>query len=115
MRSPLLTVVVVALMPGLLVAGCLDQGTETTYRLAGTLSEDADDNDTADLRQRAEAYGAELYLLESFPLQYDIQPLSETGCQDLAEELEGLDYVTEVRSCQVMEATEDGSQPTSSG
>lgn len=115
MPSPLSAITVVALMPGLLVAGCLDQGTEPTYRLAGTLSEDADENDTADLRQRAEARGAELFLLESFPLQYDIQPLSEADCQALADELEGLDYVTEVRACQVIEATEDGDQPTSSG
>ncbi len=114
MRSPMLALVVVALLPGLLAAGCLDQGTETTYRLTGTLAEDADDNDTADLRQRAEARGAELFLLESFPLQYDIQPLSEADCQALADELEEFDYVTEVRSCQATQTAEDGDQPTSS-
>lgn len=115
MRSPMLALMLVALLPGLLVAGCLEQGTETTYRLAGTLSEEADDNDTADLRQRAQAHGAELFPLESFPLQYDIQPLSEADCQALADELEELDYVTEVRSCQATETTEDGDQPTNSG
>lgn len=115
MRSPPLTLLVVALLPGLLVAGCLDQGTETTYRLTGTLTEDADENDTADLRQRAQARGAELFLLESYPLQYNIQPLSEADCQALAEELGGLDYVQEVRACQVSQGAEDGDQPTSSG
>lgn len=115
MRSPSRAILASALVLGLLTAGCLDQGTETTYRLAGTLTEDADEDDTADLRDRAEARGADLFLLESFPLQYNIQPLTEEGCQALAEEIEALDYVAEVRGCQVFEPSGGGSQPTSAG
>lgn len=88
----------------LLLAGCAheDQAGPDDRYLAGTLTEDFDGGDREDLDRRATQRGGELSLMESFPQQFDIRPLTVSECDHLALELSQVDYVAEVGECRAL-------------
>lgn len=88
----------------LLLAGCSHEdraGPDSNY-LTGTVAEDFDEDDQADLRQRATQRGGELQIMERSPEQFDIRPLAVSECDNLALELSQVDYVAEVGECMAM-------------
>lgn len=100
MRSTMLGLALLAL----LLAGCSheDQGGPDSNYLTGTVTEDFDEDDQADLRQRATQRGGELQIMESSPPEFDIRPITASECDNLALELSQVDYVTQVGECNAM-------------
>ncbi len=100
MRFTMLGLVLLAL----LLAGCSHEdraGPDSNY-LTGTVTEDFDEDDQADLRQRATQRGGELQIMESSPQEFDIRPLTVSECDNLALELTQVEYVAEVGECMAM-------------
>lgn len=94
-----------ALVLVLFLAGCTSTGDEADRSLSGTFTEETDQADLEDLERRLEPYGASLAVLESFPMQYRIAPLSPEDCEEVRALLGGLTYVRDVGTCQPIQGS----------
>ena len=127
-RTPLLLAPLLA--AGLLLAGCMDapQGstgdpgggdggapTNATHHLGGAFTREVTQAQLDEAQALARAEGADMLLLESFPLQFSVPGLSAEACARLRGALDAKDYVAEVRACQPTQQGGDPDAPTSSG
>jgi len=102
MRGPaILMSVLVALVPG-----CAeDTGSgEPSWRVSGSFTEDAGDEDIADLQQRLRPWGTSAAILESYPLQYSILVDSGPACDEVRTMLQQRAYLASVGRCQAVAA-----------
>lgn len=109
MREALIGVLLLASV----AVGCVDQPAPE-YRVSGTFTENATQEEMSKLGDEVEARGGSFGQLESFPVQFRASELSETACGEVADFAQDAKYVAEVGACELMEETDGGDEPTSS-
>lgn len=88
-----------------LSAGCLDAsspaaGSEAKHHLGGAFTAEATQADLDEASRLAAAEGADLHIMESFPLQFSARDMALEGCERLRAALAAKAYVASVRACE---------------
>lgn len=113
----------VLVLVGAGLSGCLEQDvtesrtgdpsgeTSTDWRLGGVFTRNASQEDLQDIQGEADARGGDLRVMESFPMQYMIDGLTQSACIELRALLQEKDYVDTVRECRLVQLGEDPDEP----
>ena len=117
-RVRLVARLAIALFVFLVIAGCHgptevdeDHGLNA-YRIAGAFTENATQDDIDGLRARLAPYGADLVVLESFPMQYHVDGIRAHDCDEVRSILTTEPAVATVGPCEAASAPQDGDSPT---
>lgn len=110
------------LLLSLFLAGCHEPTPEDRqngisdqeWEVRGTFTENATQEDIEDLRTRLEPYDGELFVLESFPMQYQITGPEVRDCPDVEEMLRTRVYIADVGTCTVTAPATEPAEPAAS-
>ncbi len=88
-----------AVVLGVLLAGCGTPAAGPSFRLSGTFTQDRTQADLDEFNGIAARYSDDVAILESFPEQFAIRGIVG-GCDQLRATLQAKDYVASVGACQ---------------
>lgn len=93
--------------------GCVGEG-GASHELGGTFTEEASQEQMAELQGEVQQRGGQMALLESFPVQFHAIGLGEQACEEVRTFAQESPYVAEVGECQpASDDTQDGDAPAS--
>lgn len=98
------TTLCIVLVAGLtLLSGCHGEDpehrSELQYRISGTFTDDAEQGQIDELRGEIERHDATLIVMESSPMQYRVQTVSASDCEELRQILSESPIVADVSDC----------------
>ncbi|MBW3582659.1 MAG: hypothetical protein KY455_06125 [Euryarchaeota archaeon] len=116
MAHPGPTVCIVLMSALALLSGCHGEDPEhrpeIQYRISGTFTEEADQEQIEELRGRIEPHNATLIVMESSPVQYRVQTVSAADCEEVRRTLSESPIVAEVGECILHNTLPHEDQPT---
>lgn len=74
-------------------------GITIEYYISGTFTQEADSVDIRNLENKVKKYNATVTVMESFPMQFQISPLTANDCRQVAEILSSLGYISYFGEC----------------
>lgn len=107
------------LLLALLAAGCAGPAQDSALSgdalLAGGLTAAATPSDLADMERLVAEKGGRTLLMQSHPMQFQVQGLDAGACEEVRAALRGKPYVASVGGCQPAAGAGEPARPTGSG
>jgi hypothetical protein len=83
-----------------LAAGCTTGDGSHAHGFGGAFTPEATQEEVAEFSNVMEQrHGGSVAVMESFPMQFHVRGLTETGCTQARQEAAGLQYVDSVAAC----------------